>query len=214
MMQPAQLAGLGAIELERDMSFFGFFGSLFGGKKKSATPESAAPELSESPTAASKPQVKPVPPIKPTLTAAPEPTRPSPPSEPVPDPAPNPPVVDAPTMAAQAVRMLAGAAAPLSQSGFDAVRATLSIATEALWAVMNVESRGSGFLPSGRPKILFEGHWFSRLTGGVHDAAHGDISYPNWSHDHYLGGEREYERLERAVALDREIGRASCRERV
>jgi len=69
---------------------------------------------------------------------------------------------------------------------------------------MNVESRGSGFLPSGRPKILFEGHWFSRLTGGVHDAAHGDISYPNWSHDHYLGGEREYERLERAVALDRE----------
>jgi len=177
------------------MSFFRFFGNLLGGKKKPASSEPdapvSAPKLPEKPGSPAKPAPQPEPVAEEPAELAPEPV-----SEPAP--------IDAPAVAEQALRMFAGAAAPLSQAGFDAARTTLSIATEALWAVMNVESRGAGFLPSGRPKILFEGHWFSRLTSGVHDAAHGDISYPNWTRDHYLGGEREYERLERAVGLDRE----------
>ncbi len=43
-------------------------------------------------------------------------------------------------------------------------------------AVIAVESSGSGFLPSGRPKILFEAHRFSDLTDGDYDD-----SYPNIS---------------------------------
>jgi hypothetical protein len=68
---------------------------------------------------------------------------------------------------------------------------------------MNVESRGAGFLPSGRPKILFEGHKFSEFTGGRFDRDHPDISYRGWTREHYVGGEGEYERLERAIQLDR-----------
>lgn len=40
-----------------------------------------------------------------------------------------------------------------------------------LRAVASVESAGSGFDSQGRPKILFERHWFHRLTHGEHSPA-------------------------------------------
>lgn len=67
-------------------------------------------------------------------------------------------------------------------------------------AVAKVESAGAGFLPDGRPKILFERHIFSRLTQRAHDISNPDLS----SHKPggYLGGADEYSRLYRAVQLD------------
>ena len=43
----------------------------------------------------------------------------------------------------------------------------LDVEMAALRAVADVEARGSGFLPepSAKPKVLFEGHAFHRLTG-------------------------------------------------
>lgn len=69
-------------------------------------------------------------------------------------------------------------------------------------AVAEVESNGQGFLPDGRPKILFERHIFSRLTDRKFDAGHPDISNPDLGN--YDGGAAEYNRLYRALQLDAE----------
>ena len=69
-------------------------------------------------------------------------------------------------------------------------------------AVAAVEGAGAGFLPDGRPKILFEAHIFSRLTGHKFDRSHPAISSPKWNRALYQGGAREYDRLEAAIALD------------
>jgi len=78
---------------------------------------------------------------------------------------------------------------------------TLRVAAAELWAVLSVETRGCGFLPDRRPLILFERHYFSRLTKGKFDAEAPDISNKQWGG--YSGGAREYDRLARAIKLDR-----------
>ncbi len=66
-----------------------------------------------------------------------------------------------------------------------------------------------GFLPDGRPKILFESRWFHKLTNGAHDGDPRGISTPNWVRN-YKGGAGEYERLESAISLDREAALKSA----
>lgn len=75
-------------------------------------------------------------------------------------------------------------------------------------AVAEVESNGVGFLPDGRPKILFERHIFSRLTERRFDLAHPDISNPDPGN--YEGGADEYPRLYRALQLDGEAAAQSA----
>lgn len=82
----------------------------------------------------------------------------------------------------------------------------LDVEMAALRAVAEVESRGSGFLPepSVKPKVLFEGHAFHRLTGGRYDETHPALSYPRWDRDKYSGSlAGEWERLDAACQLDR-----------
>ena len=67
-------------------------------------------------------------------------------------------------------------------------------------AVKEVESAGSGFLPNGKPKILFEGHWFYKYTNGKFRSS--NVSYPNWVRNYY--NEDQHERLDKAAKLDRE----------
>ncbi|MDI1338438.1 N-acetylmuramidase domain-containing protein [Polaromonas sp.] len=99
--------------------------------------------------------------------------------------------------------MFTGKASPLSQQGIDTVLGRLGVDAPALWAVLTVETSGCGFLPDRRPKILFERHCFSRLTKGRFDGQAPDIS--NRSAGGYGdGGAFQYERLTRAMALDRE----------
>lgn len=71
-------------------------------------------------------------------------------------------------------------------------------------AVSDVESRGAGFLEDGRPKILFEAHHFSRLTGGNYNESHPNISSPSWDRSLYKGGAAEHDRIQKAMELDRE----------
>ena len=77
-----------------------------------------------------------------------------------------------------------------------------------LWAVLTVETSGCGFTPERRPRILFERHKFSQLTGGRHDADYPDISNPQ------AGGygklDAQYERLERAASLNRDAALQSA----
>ena len=94
-----------------------------------------------------------------------------------------------------------GKAVPLSQQGFDSVLQQLGVDAPSLWALVTVETRGFGFLPDRRPKILFERHIFHKRTGGRFSAANPDIS--SAVSGGYEGGAAEYARLERAIELDR-----------
>lgn len=95
----------------------------------------------------------------------------------------------------------------LTDTDITAAALDLGVEEPTIRAVIDVESSGKGFLPSGKPKILFEGHVFwKRLR------AHGfnpenytqgneDILYPEFTEEHYVGGEGEYDRLEKASKI-------------
>jgi hypothetical protein len=91
--------------------------------------------------------------------------------------------------------------AGLTEADYERAARTLQCETAGIKAVAEVESRGDGFLASGRPKILFEAHVFSRRTQHQYDGTHADISSASWNRALYKGGEKEYERLEKAMAL-------------
>ncbi len=80
----------------------------------------------------------------------------------------------------------------------------------AIKAVNEIESTGKGFLLSGKPKILFEGHvfWEQLKKRNINPVAfskdNSDILYPKWTKKFYLGGEREYERLNKAISISKD----------
>jgi hypothetical protein len=87
-----------------------------------------------------------------------------------------------------------------------ALRHNLELA--AVKAVNEVESSGKGFFVDGRPKILFEGHIFWKQLqerginpGSISNSSNNDVLYSRWTKTHYLGGPREYDRLEKASKL-------------
>lgn len=98
---------------------------------------------------------------------------------------------------------------PLSQGGFDKAVALVDAPAAALWAVLAVETVGSGYLPDRRPKILFERHIFRRLTGGRFDADDADVSAPTPG-GYGAGGAHQYVRLEAALQFDREAALQSA----
>lgn len=96
----------------------------------------------------------------------------------------------------------AGPGAPLSLAGFDTAIQALSVEPAAFWSLLTVETKGFGYQADRRPKILFERHWFHKLTNGRFSTpANADISNPVAGG--YIGGPAEYDRLNKAIALDR-----------
>ncbi|MBV8048346.1 MAG: DUF3380 domain-containing protein [Paludibacterium sp.] len=89
---------------------------------------------------------------------------------------------------------------PLSEDGLTQAITTLGIDHAAFWAVLQVESSGFGFLADRRPKILFERHIFHRESRARFSEAYPDISNPQPGG--YSRGASEYDRLQRAMALD------------
>lgn len=78
----------------------------------------------------------------------------------------------------------------------------------AVKAVNEVESSGKGFFVDGRPKILFEGHvfWDQLKKAGINPAtitnsSNADVLYSKWTKGHYIGGPREYDRMEKAAGI-------------
>lgn len=75
----------------------------------------------------------------------------------------------------------------------------------AVKAVNEVESNGKGFFVDGRPKILFEGHvfWDQLKKAGIDptslsNASNADVLFPKATRAHYIGGPREYDRMDKA----------------
>jgi hypothetical protein len=98
----------------------------------------------------------------------------------------------------------------LAKEDFITTAAMLGVEVAALKAVVSVESNGSGFLDDGRPKILFEAHIFSYLTGNIYDNSHPEISSKKWNNRLYSSGSGEYKRLEKAKALNAEAALKSA----
>jgi hypothetical protein len=73
-------------------------------------------------------------------------------------------------------------------------------------AVLQVEAAGSGFLlrepPPARPKILFEAHWFYKLTPLPVSKTRPDLSSRFWNRRLYKGGSAEWNRLRDAAEFD------------
>jgi len=73
----------------------------------------------------------------------------------------------------------------------------------AIQAVADVEAPKGGFFPNGFPVILFEGHWFHRLTKGAYSKEHLTISYPKWTRKFYgKTWKEEIKRFNEAFELD------------
>jgi hypothetical protein len=89
---------------------------------------------------------------------------------------------------------------PMTARGIGLVCEMLGVGEAEIWAVLTVETRGFGYLADRRPQILYERHIFSRRTDRRFDGEHADISARQAGG--YLGGGREYDRLERAMRLD------------
>lgn len=108
----------------------------------------------------------------------------------------------------------------LSAQDFAQVAAKLGCSVAQIRAVWEVESGGGWFTdvranildldgPGGfidgpnLPKILFEAHIFDRQTGGRFRKDYPNLSSARWNRALYVGGVGEWERLNRAMQLDR-----------
>jgi hypothetical protein len=111
---------------------------------------------------------------------------------------------------------LTGDALPSHLSDADLVKAAdaLGVSVPAVRAVNEVESKGLGFLPDGRPKILFERHvFYKRLRDRGLDVAALAAKYPNIvSPDAggYMGNAAEYTRLAIAERIDADAAHESA----
>jgi N-acetylmuramidase-like protein/putative peptidoglycan binding protein len=94
-----------------------------------------------------------------------------------------------------------GQAVPIDDEGMGETLDVLRIGQAEVWAVLSVETGGTGFLSDRRPRILFERHIFRKETDQRFDGEHPDLS--NRIPGGYAGGADEYGRLDRAIQLDR-----------
>lgn len=80
----------------------------------------------------------------------------------------------------------------------------LGCSVAAIKAVKDVEAQGEGFLPSGKLKILFEGHKFYKYVPNAAEVAKKEptLCHLKYSNKHYLGGEKEYQRFNKAFAIN------------
>ncbi|WP_421846534.1 N-acetylmuramidase family protein [Marinomonas sp.] len=91
----------------------------------------------------------------------------------------------------------------LTEEDYQHAAGLLNCEVAAIKAVSEVESSGSGYFENDAPCILFEAHQFSKYSDHRFDESHPEISSKKWDRSLYLGGEKEYGRLQTAMTLDR-----------
>lgn len=102
----------------------------------------------------------------------------------------------------------------LSQTDLIQAAQELQIPIEAMLAVNEVESKGTGFLTDGRPVILYERHIMYRVLPdyGIDPKPYvkDNPGLVNTRAGGYLGGVREWDRLEAAQKINREAALESA----
>lgn len=106
--------------------------------------------------------------------------------------------------------ILGGRLDVLREQDFIRAAKRLSCEPAVIQAVCEVEAPHGGFLTDGRPVVLFEAHWFHKLTGGKFDESVPLLSSPVWDRSLYATGinenarqKAEWLRLRMALTLDR-----------
>lgn len=75
--------------------------------------------------------------------------------------------------------------------------------TDVRASILDLDGPG-GFIDGPHlPKILFEAHIFNRHTAGRFRTSHPNLASASWNRALYVGGQGEWERLHRAMQLDR-----------
>ena len=104
----------------------------------------------------------------------------------------------------------------ISEQQFKKSAQALNVEVAAIKAVAEVESAGDGFLPGGKPKILFEPHifWKQLRLKGINPSMfmeeNPDILYPTWKSGAYGPVSKQHDRLERAAKINREAALLSA----
>lgn len=98
----------------------------------------------------------------------------------------------------------------LKQSDFEKAAKELGVDVASVKAVVEVESRGKGFLDSGEPVILFERHVFNRRLRNKNIIIRDRPDLINPTAGGYKGGAAEHVRLQQAVLVDREAALESA----
>lgn len=106
-------------------------------------------------------------------------------------------------------------ATALTDEDFARAAKELNVEVAAIRAVAEVEAAGKGFLPDGRPAILYEAHVFHRLTKGAHAAAKDRkgvlLSTGKWDRSLYgATGGNQHDRLQDAAKLDATAAHKAC----
>jgi hypothetical protein len=103
-----------------------------------------------------------------------------------------------------------GGGKQISPGAIGRIAQELGVEPELLHAIYMVESSGKGFLPDGRPRILFEGHvfWKQLKKFGIDPSALvrqnsglRDILYSSWGERGNAYKLDQYERLKKAMAI-------------
>jgi len=93
----------------------------------------------------------------------------------------------------------------MKESDLQQMADGLGVELAAIKAVNEVESGGRGFLVTGLPKILFEGHifWRQLVQRGIDPltrvAGNENVLYKKWTKKFYVGGKAEWDRLNKAI---------------
>lgn len=104
----------------------------------------------------------------------------------------------------------------ITEADFIESAKLLGVDVATIKTVYQVESNKSGFLDTGEPTILFEGHkmWEALKLAGKNPAnyvkGNENVLYPTWTKIHYVGGKGEHKRLQKAILIDRNCALASA----
>lgn len=103
-----------------------------------------------------------------------------------------------------------GRAKRLDDVDLPKIGATIGVGEDEIHAVMDVEAAGSGFDKQGRPRILFERHWFHRLVPSSKraKAIQEGLAVSKWSRATY--GQDQYALLARAMKIDEDAALMSA----
>jgi hypothetical protein len=102
----------------------------------------------------------------------------------------------------------------LTDADFARAAQELNVEVAAIRAVAEVEAAGAGFLPDGRPTILYEAHVFHTETKGAHanakDRRGVKLSSPKWDRSLYGTDASQHNRYEDACKLDPDAANKAC----